>query len=219
MFIGHFAVALAAKKTAPQVSLGLLFFSAQFLDLLWPTLLLLGIESVELQPGNTTFTPLNFRSYPYSHSLLMVFGWAMLIGGLYFMLKKQSRGALLLALCVASHWFLDLIMHRPDLPIIPGMEMKAGLGLWNSVPASLIVELLLFAAGVYIYRITTTAKNKTGTYSFWALILFLLIIYLSNAFGPPPPSVAAIAWAGQLQWLLIIWAFWVDRNRKLTNPL
>jgi len=215
MFIGHFAVGLGAKKIAPGISLGLLFFGAQFLDLLWPTFLLLGIETVEIQPGNTAFTPLNFTSYPFSHSLLTVVGWSVLLGGSYYLLRKKARAAMVLGLCTASHWFLDFIMHRPDLPLIPGRDIKAGLGLWNSVLASLIVELLLFVAGTYLYLKTTEATNKTGVYSFWALAIFLLIIYLSNAFGPPPPSVESIAWAGQLQWLLIIWAFWTDKNREL----
>ncbi|NEU09690.1 hypothetical protein GZH53_15285 [Flavihumibacter sp. R14] len=218
MFLGHFAIALGAKKAAPRVSLGILFLSAQFLDLLWPTLLLLGIESVEIQPGITAFTPLNFTSYPYSHSLLMVTGWSVLIGGIYYIISREKRSSIILALCVASHWFLDLVMHRPDLPLLPNSPVKVGMGLWNSVPGSLIVELLLFAAGLYIYLKTTRPKNKTGVYSFRALIVFLLIIHLSNAFGPPPPSVEGIAWAGQLQWLLVIWAFWADRNREVISP-
>jgi LexA-binding, inner membrane-associated putative hydrolase len=215
VFIGHFAIALGAKKAAPQLSLGLLFLAAQFLDLLWPTLLLIGIETVGIQPGNTDFTPLNFTSYPYSHSLLMVAGWAVLLGGIYYLITRKGRSATVIAFCVASHWLLDLLTHRPDLPLSPNNQVKVGLGLWNSVPASLIVELLLFAAGLYIFLKTTRAKNKTGVYSFWALIVFLTIIYLSNAFGPPPPSVEAIAWAGQLQWLIVLWAWWADRNRDI----
>lgn len=215
MFIGHFAVGMGAKAAAPKVSLGSLFLAAQLLDLLWPTFLLLGVEHVEIEPGITRLTPLDFTSYPITHSLLMACVWGVLLGGVFWLIHKNSKIAIVIGLCVVSHWVLDLIVHRPDLPLYPGDSPKLGLGLWNSLAGSLLVEGAVFIAGVAIYLRTTTAKNKTGIFSFWALTVFLVLIYIGNLFGPPPPSVSAIAWAGQLQWLFVIWAYWTDRNRTV----
>jgi hypothetical protein len=216
MFIGHFATGLAAKKVAPNASLGTLFLAAQFIDLLWPVLLLLGIESVAVDPGNTVVTPLNFTHYPISHSMLGVLFWAVLFGGIYFVSKKDAMTSVWLSILVFSHWLLDLFTHRPDLPLAPGQGItKVGLGLWNSLVGTLVLELGLFAAGIYLYLHSTKSKNKTGLYAFWVLIVFLLIVYVNNIFGPPPPAdVTIIGFVGLSQWLLVIWAYWIDRNRE-----
>jgi FtsH-binding integral membrane protein len=215
MFIGHFAVGMGAKKLAPKVSLGLLFLAAQFLDLLWPTLLLLGFEHAEIQPGITTVTPLDFTSYPISHSLLMAVVWGLLFAGVYWLARKNLKAAIVLGACVLSHWVLDFITHRPDLPLLLGdNSSKVGLGLWYSLPATLVVEASIFVVGLLLYLRTTRAKNKTGLYGFWALVALLVFIHLANLFGPPPPNMTAVAIGGHLQWLFIIWAFWIDRNRE-----
>lgn len=213
MFIGHFGIGLGAKKWAPGVSLGTLFLAAQFLDLLWPSLLLLGWEHVSIEPGNTEMTPLNFTYYPISHSLLMACVWGALFGSLYFLIKRNYRQAVILALCVVSHWVADFIVHRPDLPLLPGNTSYVGLGLWNHVFLGSIVEWSVFIGGLLLYLKTTKPENKVGIYGFWSLVIFLMAIQLVNVFGPPPPSVTAIASAGQLQWLFVIWAYWCDRNR------
>ena len=130
MMIGHYAVALAAKPAAPKVSLGWLAAAAIFLDLIWPLLLQAGLEQVAVVPGITVVTPMDFISYPWSHSLLMSAVWGALFGGLYYLLAKDRRGALVLALLVVSHWLLDFVTHRPDLPLMPGESVKLGLGLY-----------------------------------------------------------------------------------------
>lgn len=214
MFIGHFAVGLGAKSIQPRISLGTLFIASQFIDLLWPLLLQLGVERVRIDPGNTATTPLDFVHYPVSHSLLTVVGWGLLLGFLYKVLRSDTRGGILVGLLVVSHWVLDLIVHRPDLPLYPGDAPMVGLGLWNSVPATLIVEGLFLIAGIYLYLRTTTHKNKKGLYGFWGLVGFLILINISNLLGPPPPSESALAWVGHLQWLFVAWAYWVDHNRK-----
>ncbi|MCB9289687.1 MAG: hypothetical protein H6560_20455 [Lewinellaceae bacterium] len=213
MFIGHFAVGFGAKAAAPRTSLGSLFLAAQFLDLLWPTLLLLGIERVKIEPGITTVTPLDFEHYPITHSLLMAVVWGGLFALVYWLARKYKAGAIVMGLCVVSHWVLDLLVHRPDLPLIPGGATRLGIGLWNSLAATVILEGLIFIAGVWIYLRTTAAKDRVGRWALWGLIAFLVVIYITNLFGPPPPSVKAIAWAGQLQWLFVIWAYWIDRHR------
>jgi hypothetical protein len=214
MFIGYFAVGLVAKSVKPSVSLGTYFLAVQFVDLLWPTLLLLGIERVTIEPGITAMTPLNFSYYPFTHSLLMALVWGL--GGffLYYLIKKEVKGGIIIAACVASHWVLDFATHRPDLPIAFAETIKVGLGLWNNKTLTIIIETTLFAVGVFLYLRATEAKDKTGTYVFLSLIAFLCIIYVMNVIGPPPPNVAAIAWAGHLQWLFVIWAYWVDGHRS-----
>src|SRR6266404_4365349 len=150
MFIGHFGVALAAKRFAPRTSLALLVFAAEFLDLIWPIFLLLGFEHVRVVPGITRVQPFDFYDYPFSHSLTMVLRWALAVGLIYFLVRRYMRGAWVLAALVVSHWVLDFIVHRPDLPLWPGGP-KVGLGLWNSWPGSISVELLLFGVGMWMY--------------------------------------------------------------------
>jgi hypothetical protein len=218
MFIGHFGVGLGAKKADPKISLGTLFLAAQFSDLLWPLFLLLGWEHVKIQPGITKMTPLNFTYYPYSHSLLMACVWGIVIGGIYYIIKRHKRGALILGLCVVSHWALDLIVHRPDLPLYPGGSDFVGFGLWNYPVAEVIVEGGIFILGVVLYLRTTKAKNKTGVYAFWPLVILLALFYVSNLFSAPPTSVSLIAWMGMSQWLFIIWGYWIDANRETRKP-
>lgn len=214
MFLGHYAAAMAAKEAAPRASLGTFILAAQFLDLIWPPLLLLGLEHVRVDPGNTAFTPLDFASYPISHSLLAVVGWGALIAGIYWMARRRPRAALVVGALVVSHWFLDAVVHRPDLPLIPGGDAVAGLGLWNSVPATLIIELLLFGAGIWLYTRATRAVDAAGRWGFWSLVALLAVIYFGNAFGPPPPGEREIAVVSLTLWLLVPWGYWVDRHRE-----
>jgi hypothetical protein len=214
MFIGHFAVGLAAKRVAPAVSLGTLFLAVQLADLLWPTFLLLGLEKVEIEPGVTRVTPLDFISYPYSHSLVALLGWAALLGVGYMVARRAGfSAALTLGLLVLSHWVLDVVSHRSDMPVTLHGPRRLGLELWDSLPATLAVEFLLFAFGVVLYLRSTEARDRIGRWAFWGLVAFLVVVYLANLFGPPPPSVPAVAWGAQALWLLIAWGYWVDRHR------
>ena len=162
MFLGHFALGFAAKTAAPRVSLGTLFLGAQLIDLLWPTFLLLGWERVRIEPGATAVTPLVFEHYPYTHSLLAVLLWALLLGGLHWAWRRDRRGATVLGLLVLSHWLLDAVVHRPDLPLLPWGEAMAGLRLWFSRPLTLALEVPLFALGVWLYVRATRAQDATG---------------------------------------------------------
>jgi len=213
MFIGHFGVGFAAKKLAPTLSLGSLFLAAQFIDLLWPSLLMLGVERVTIEPGASGITPLAFTYYPYSHSLAMTLLWGLLLGGIHFLLWHEKRGAVVLGLLVPSHWFLDLLVHEPDLPLYPGDSPLLGLGLWDSLPLTLFVEGALFLIGVLLYGRNTRPRDSGGRWGFFALAGVLILIQAGNLFGNPPPSVTAIAWLGQVQWLLVFWGYWVDRHR------
>lgn len=214
MFIGHFGVGFGAKSFAPGVSLGTLFLAAQFLDLLWPSLLLLGVETVRIVPGATVVTPLVFEHYPISHSLLAVLGWAVSVGGIHFLLKRKPVAALVVGALVVSHWVLDAIVHRPDLLLYPGSATVVGLDAWSSLPLTLAIEGAVFATGVWLYVRATRPRDAVGRWGLVALVVLLLGIYAGNLIGPPPPSVLAIAWVGQLQWLLVLWAYWIDSHRQ-----
>jgi membrane-bound metal-dependent hydrolase YbcI (DUF457 family) len=218
LFIGHYAVALAAKRAAPRTSLATLFAAAQLIDLAWPLLLLAGLERVRIAPGITAFTPLDFESYPWTHSLLMVAVWAAAFALVYRSRTGYARGALVLGALVLSHWLLDLLTHRPDLPLAPGGALRVGLGLWSSVPGTLAVELTLFAAGVAAYATGTRARDRRGAAALWSLVGFLVAVHLANAFGPPPPSPRAVAFGSLAIWLFLPWAAWIDRHREVVAP-
>jgi hypothetical protein len=217
VFIGHFAVALAAKRAAPEVSLGTLFLAAQLADLVWPTLVLLGLESFSIRPGITAVTPLDFTRYPYSHSLVALAAWGTALGIAYFLTRRRWWEALVLLAVVLSHWVLDFVTHRPDLPLTLTGAERFGLGLWHSRLATLAVEGLLFAACVWIYVRVTRPVDRTGRWSLSAFVVFLVLVYIANIFGPPPPSVAAVAWSAQAIWLLVAWGYWIDRHRISTT--
>ena len=217
MFIGHYAVGFAAKRLAPRASLGTLFLSVQFVDLLWPILLLLGLEHVRIDPGNTVVTPLDFYDYPITHSLVGALAWAALLGLGYFAARCYSRGAWIMAGCVFSHWILDAVSHRPDLLIVPGGTTRVGLGLWNSLWGTVLVEVGIFAAGVVLYWRFTGAQDRVGRYAFWSLVVLLAVIYALNLAGPPPPGEREIVIVGVAAWLFIPWAYWIDRHRSPAN--
>lgn len=217
MFIGHYGVGLAAKKYAPAISLGWLFIAVQFSDLLWPTLLLLNVEHVAINTNPAATVPFEFIDYPFSHSLLMVLLWSFLFGFIYWLLKKKTKYAIILGLCVLSHWVLDLLVHYPDLPIYPGSALKVGLQLWSLPVVEDILEILIFIVGTVIYLRTTIAKNKTGKYVLWILLLLLVVAFAANIFGPPPTDVKSIAWTAQFMWLFVVLAFWADYNRSVKN--
>jgi hypothetical protein len=217
MFIGHYAVALAAKKAAPRTSLGVQMFAAQFLDLLWPIFLLAGLEHVRIAPGITAFTPLDFTAYPISHSLLTVVGWSALVGGLMFGFAKRGRDAIVVGIVVLSHWVLDWVTHRPDLPLWPGESPKVGLGLWNHTAATLAIEFALFASGIWLYLGVTKARDGVGRWGLAITLLLVVILYLGAAFGPPPPSERALAFSALGAWIVPPIFGWIDRHRSVAS--
>lgn len=214
MFLAHFGVGFGAKAAAPNVSLGSLFLAAQFIDLIWPTLLLFGIERVNIITDGTRSPPLEFVYYPFSHSLLAVMVWAALVAAVYFVARCSRTGALVLGLAVISHWLLDLVVHYPDLPLYPGNSPLLGFGVWSAPVVAIVLEFSIFAAGLWLYLRSTMTSDATGKWALWSLVAVLVLIQIANVFGAPPPNTAAIAWAGQAQWLLVAWGYWIDSHRR-----
>jgi hypothetical protein len=219
MFLGHVALGMAAKRPVPRVSLAVLILAAQFADVVWPLLVAVGVEQVAIEPGNTRITPLNFISYPYSHSLMTLVLWGIVVGYV-FGWSRGRRAVPILAALVISHWVLDVIAHRPDMPILASDRTKIGLGLWNSIPGTMLVEFGMYSIGLWIYLRSTKPLDGVGRYSFAALAAFLPVVYLANVFGPPPPTVNALwiaAFGGAM--VLTVWAWWADRHRTTApNP-
>ena len=214
MFIGHVATAYAAKRLAPRASLGTLFAAGQLPDVLWPLLLLTGVEHATIAPGDTAVSPLRFDSYPVSHSLLTVAVWGAAFAAVHFWRKRRPLDALVLAALAVSHWVLDFASHRPDMPLWPGGP-KLGLGLWNSVAGTIAVELALFAAGLWLALSATRARDGLGRWGFAGLAAFLALLYAANVTSPPPPSMVAVAWVGVAGGaVLIALAAWIDRHRE-----
>jgi hypothetical protein len=214
MFIGHAALGFAAKRAAPRANLGWLLTAPFLADLLWPVFLLLGWEKVRIAPGNTAVTPLDFVSYPWSHSLLMLLAWSVALGWLYWLATRHAKGAVVIGALVTSHWVLDWITHRPDMPLFPWGGPKLGLGLWNSETATVVVEALMFVAGLAIYLGATRARNWLGHVTLWSLIGLLAFAYWGNLNGPPPPNEHALALFGLVGFVFIPWAMGIEATRE-----
>lgn len=219
MFLGHYGLGFAAKKWAPKVSLGSLLVGTLFLDLLWPIFLILDIEHVRVQPGIMRMVSFDFYDYPLSHSLFMTLAWSLLVGLVYYVFTRDGRGSLVMGGLVASHWVLDFLVHRQDLPVWPvdptNMNpTKLGLGIWSSLVGTLVLEFGFLAIGAWLYLQATKAKDKTGDLAFWGLVVFLVVAYGVDLKAIPPNNVQLIAVMGFAQILMVIWGYWIDDHRK-----
>lgn len=219
MFIGHYAVGFAASRAARGISLGWLFAAVQLPDMVWPLFLLTGLEAVTIDPGDTAVTPLSFDSYPWSHSLLTGALSGVALGVLWAVRHRRVAGGVVLAAAVVSHWVLDWITHRPDLPLAPWSNGRFGLALWNSVPATVAVETAMYGAGLVLYLRATRSRDRVGRWALVSLAGLLAVIYIANVFGPPPPDPRSVALAGLGLWLVPFWAAWADAHRvRVDNP-
>jgi len=216
LFIGHFAVGFAAKRVLPHASLATLFAAVQLADTLWPLFVATGLEQVRIAPGDTPFTPLEFVSYPYSHSLVMLVGWGLAFGFIYMTVRHATRRELLaMTALVVSHWLLDFVSHRPDMPLVPGGGPKYGLGLWYSIPATILVESSMFVMAVMIYARATRARDAIGRWGLVGVVALLAIAYVGNILGGPPSSVEAIWIAGLIgAALAFALSWWADSHRE-----
>lgn len=216
MFLGHFGLALAGKRIAPGLSLGTLFLAVQFADLLFWILTILGVEHFRIAPGATVVTPFDFYDYPISHSLAGLAVWGLLLGGAYFLLRRDRVAAVVVALGVLSHWVLDFLMHRPDMPVLP-KGPNLGLSLWNSMPLTILLEAAVYGLGIVVYLKTTRAIDRTGIWALWGLLLFLTATWVASLVGPPPPNERMVELSGLAMWLFIPWGYWIDRHRVIVG--
>lgn len=212
MFAGHLAAAVAAKRLEPRASLGLLVAASFGLDLLWPLFLLGGAETVRIDPGNTAFSPLDFQSYPWSHSLAAVVVWSVVAGSVTAAVVKRRRVAWIVAALVLSHWVLDFVTHRPDLPLWPSGP-TVGLGLWDSIAWTIVVEGGLLVGAVALYAHGTRARDASGRWAFWVLVALVGALWVGGPWSPPPPSATAVAVVGLATWILPLWGHWIERHR------
>ena len=218
MFVGHFAVGFASKKCAPRTSLAVLLAAPLWADILWPIFVRLGWEHVRIDPTATRFTPLDFYDYPWSHSLLMLMVWATAFALVYWAFTRYRAGAYTVWFGVVSHWVLDWIVHRADMPLWPGGP-RYGLGLWNSIAGTMTLELSMLAVGVWVYARMTRARNWMGLYPFVAFIVMLIILYFASSFSGPPPSVNDIVNSADLMiFVVLVWAWWFDHYREVRKP-
>lgn len=224
MFIGHYALGLAAKRWAPKASLGTLVAAAIWLDIAWPIFLLLGLEHFRITPGITKMSPFDFYDYPLSHSLVMALAWAALWGLVYLASgKSDNKGAWIIGGLVVSHWILDFIVHNHDLPILPaevityGMPHKYGLGLWNAPWAAISLESVLFIGGFWIYLKSTKALDSVGRVALWAFAAVLAAFYVADLLVSPPNNTNLVSLADFAQLLFVAWAYWIDDHRKVSG--
>jgi len=214
MFIGHFAVGYGSKRFAPRAPLWALVAAPLLADILWTVFLLTGWEHARIAVGDTRFTPLDLYDYPWSHSLVMLMVWGAVLGGAYFLWKREWAGVAAIWIGVVSHWVLDWITHRADMPLYPGGP-KFGLGLWNSIAATMVVEMVMLVAGVWVYATATRARDWIGRYLFWGYVVALMVFYVADRFGGPPESMREIAWTGVIATVVMLgWVGWFDAHRE-----
>jgi membrane-bound metal-dependent hydrolase YbcI (DUF457 family) len=214
MFVGHLGVAFMAKRPCPRPSLATYVLAATLPDFLWSLFVLAGWETVRIVPGETAVTPLRFVHYPYSHSLLAIAGWGALLGGAYWARRGDRTGGLWIAALVWSHWLLDVVSHRPDVPVAPGSELVLGLGLWSSRIATLLVEGGLFAAGVWLYARGTRPVSGAGRLGLGVLVALVGVPWLASLSGTPPPAIGVVAATNLIGGAVtVLLAWWTDRRR------
>jgi len=215
MFVGHLALAFAAKRRAPDIPLVWLMAAVTTADLVWPIFVLTGIEHVRISPGATAFTPLVFESYPWSHSLLLLMGWALALAGLARLGGLPVRAGRLLALLVLSHWLLDFISHAPDMPLWPGRSPRLGLALWDSIPGTLIIEGAMWLTGLVLYLHGRRSEGWAGPVALWSFVAVCTVMWAGGPWSPPPPSERALGWFALIGWIVLPWVALADRRYSI----
>ena len=217
MFVGHYGPSFAIRAVRPELPLWLTFLAAQLVDVAWALLVLAGVERVRIVPGITAASPLDLYYMPYTHGLVMAIVWGLAAGVVCKALFRWPgwSPAAWLAAAVLSHWLLDLLVHRPDLPLY-GDSMKVGLGLWNLPLVALALELVAVFGGLWLYLQRTTANNAIGRYGPFVFVVTMLVIQFATAAGPPPPSIVALAWSALGAYVgFALVAGWLDRQRRV----
>ena len=216
MFVGHLALALGAKRSAPKVNLAWFVAAATALDLVWPIFVIAGIEQVSIVPGATAFTPLVFDSYPWSHSLLMAGVWGVVLGAIAKWRHLGRVAIRIIFVLVLSHWALDFVSHNPDMPLWPSgssaSSPKYGLGLWNSIPATYLVEGAMWLGAIVVYLSGRPLRGGKSKLAFWSFVGVTTVMWAVGPYGPPPPSAVALGWVALIGWVTIPWAWAADKR-------
>jgi hypothetical protein len=218
MFLGHYGVALALKRAEPKLSLGTLFIAVQLADLLWGIFILLGWEHARIVPGYTAVTPLEFLDYPISHSLVAALAWGAAAAALYYSWPTRDttrhwQAAAVVGVAVFSHYWLDVLVHVPDLPIAGTDSPKLGLGLWNNPTLTTIAELAVFGAGLALYFGLRSHRHPVRPARLGILVVVLVGTYFASIYGPPPPNMTTVAVSGIVFFIAIaMLAAWADRR-------
>jgi hypothetical protein len=212
MFVGHLAVGLTGKRIEPKISLGTWILAAMLADLIVFPLLIAGVERFRAWPR--VMANRMVGDIPYSHSLVMDVLWASLFAGAYFVRRRYPRGAWLLFAAVLSHWVLDFVSHRPDMTLAPGTRAVFGLGLWNSIPSTLIVEGGFWILGIIIYVRGTSPNKRAGTYVFWIGVVLLTLAFFGNITSGMDSNPVRAGISGIIFFSLVVaWAYWINRLR------
>jgi len=217
MLVGHLALGLVAKRIEPKISLGAWMLAVLLADLLCFAFLIAGVEHFDAEPGVTSGRIVARNIYfVYSHSLLMNAIWAVLFATAYFLWRRYQPGAWLLLAAVLSHWLLDFVSHNPDMPLAPGTSAVYGLGLWNSIPATLIVEGGFWLLAITLYIRATRPKKRVGIYAFWPVIAFLTLAWYGNITRGVDPDPVKAGINGLIFFsLVVIWAYWMNWLRPV----
>ena len=216
MFIGHLAVGLASKRAAPRTSLGWLMAAPMFLDLLFPLLLIAGVEHASIVPNPDPFLRMSLDDIAWSHSLVTSVIWSVAGGALYWRTTRYGRGAMVIGLGIFSHWVLDAITHQPDMPLWPGSGTRIGFGLWRWPAATIVIEMAMFLGAAWIYARTTRARDAVGRWAFAAFVVVWAVVYLASAAPGPLPDFKALEYGGLVTFLIPVWAWWFDAHREVT---
>jgi membrane-bound metal-dependent hydrolase YbcI (DUF457 family) len=212
MFIGHYAPALIAAAHPKAPRLGTLFVAAQLVDFGFFTLLLTGAEKMRVSPGISAMNPMDLYHMPYTHSLAGSLVWAAAFALIIRAWLKSWTPALIAGAVVVSHWFVDLIVHTPDLTLF-GSAPKFGLGLWNQPGIAMPLELFMTFGALWFY--TERVAPKKASAALPLLIIFLFAVQLYNWFGPAPKAVdAALSISALAAYsLATLLAWWVAKAR------
>jgi hypothetical protein len=216
MFVGHYGPSLAIKSLRPAIPLWLLFIAVQLVDVAWAILVLLGIEKVRIVPGITASNPFDLYYMPYTHSLVAAICWSVVVAVLARPAPgvKTSSAAVWVGVAIFSHWVLDLVVHRPDLPVY-GDTLKMGLGLWNHPAIALALEVALLFGGMVLYLRATKPLSAIGRFGMPVFGVVMVAIQSYIFFGPPPVSPAAAAMTALASYVVFAAvAEWLARQRS-----
>lgn len=219
MFVGHYGPSFAGKALKQPIPLWVLFLAAQLLDVFWAVLVLTGIEKVRIVPGFTATNPLDLYYMPYTHSLDAASLWSIGAGVAYYWIRRNEgwKPAMVIGGVVWSHWLLDVLVHRPDMPLYDN-SAKIGLGLWNYPLAAFLLELFILFLGMYFYLKRTKPLGAGGRYGMLIFGIIMLTVQAYVFFGLAPPSAKASAATALVFYCVFAGvAFWLEKKRVPLN--